>query len=236
MGMSQQLFYKTHDNARIVAPRPDAHVARKTKPALEQHGPTFEIRGNMRTIVSPDPRGGAPAGSIDLLSLNYPAADAENWGRPARIQDVAATIERSADRLTETICTVIGERMRELRKTTEEKLADLDQRQAATEAENVRLRASIAKLETKHAQLSGQNETLLAMAKREAPPALRITGWNVDSENAVAVPRMSDGSRGAGLPLLALFASLAARFAEAERPKRARAAPRANGAEAERAS
>jgi hypothetical protein len=182
-------------------------------------------------IVTPDPNGGPPAGSADLCVFAYSTPEA--WSQAVRIQDCVATVERNADKLTELICTVVGERLRELRIAQEKKLAALDTRATAAEQESERLRGLVADLQTKHVQLASAHATLLELTKREPPDPPRIASWAIDVENAVATPRMSDGAPAAPLPLLALFSGLAARFAaEVERPAKRARAPRANGAEA----
>jgi hypothetical protein len=228
VGMSPQIFFKDKLDARVL-PQPERAIASKAKPEPEHRGAVFE-KG---FIVTSDPRGGPPAGSVDLGAFAYDTPEA--WGQAVRIQDCVATVERSADRIVELIASVLGERMREHRIAHEKKLVALDTRLAAAEEENATLRASLAGLEKQHTKLASAHATLLELAKRDPPAPLHIKGWRVDPENATAVPQMTDGSNGAALPLLALFSGLAARFAaEVDRPSKRGRAPRANGAEAER--
>jgi hypothetical protein len=225
MGMDRAIFHKDNLNARVM-PEPAARSA----PEPEYRGAVFE-KGR---IVTPDPHGGPPAGSVDLCSLVYDTP--ELWGQSVRLQDVVASIDNARTELIEVIASSLGERVRDIRKGLEEKIAALDKRVATAESENETLRASLAGLEKQHTKLASAHATLLELAKREPPPIARIVGWDVDPENATATPRMSDGSNAAALPLLALFVGLAARFAEAERPTKRGRAPRANEAERERAA
>jgi hypothetical protein len=136
MGMSPEIFYKRQDNAR---------VAHRPEPEPERRGAAvFETRGGLRTIVAPSTIGGAPAGSVDLAALNYPVDDVEKWGKAARIQDVAATVDSTVTMISELMAEVIGgERLdidgelADLRKDFAAKLSEVQQ-------ENRDLRTSIA--------------------------------------------------------------------------------------------
>jgi hypothetical protein len=220
MSMSREIFFKDHVNdARV--PAEARNGAREGKAEHEYLGPVFE-KG---FIVTPDSRGGPPAGSADLCVFAYTTP--AQWQRAPRVQDVVASIERGKERVVETIGSALGARFRDIRKGLEKKIAAVDNRATAADKEIATLRAEISELKGQVAALAGENKALLSLAKRAPPAALPIMDWDIDSSNAIAVPMMSDGTKAAPLGLLGLFTSLAARFAEVDRPKRARA-PRAN--------
>jgi hypothetical protein len=95
MGMSPEIFRKTHTNGPIA-------VEPKVKP--KQHGAVFKFApNNLRCIVEPDPIGGPPVGSVDLMALRYAATCADEWGKGARIQDVCASIDSTTEYIFEVV-------------------------------------------------------------------------------------------------------------------------------------
>jgi hypothetical protein len=210
MGMDPQIVHKTtftargnpfegrlqpHATPQSQQPRrPHAASgdgAREAKPEPERLGPRFEGA----RIVEPDSNGGPPAGSVDLCALNYPAADAESWGQGTRLQDVAATVDAAKLMLAEVIGEQLGEHLNELENALEKKIAAVDQRLTAMEAENAALRASASD------------------ARGQIAALLELQG---DLERQVRHARAVRGGDAARLPTLTVKPKI--------RPKRKRAA------------
>jgi hypothetical protein len=136
MGMDPQIFHKTH----VTAHRPEPE--RETR--LVHRGPTFETRNNLRTIVSSDPHGGPPPGSVDLRDIVYLPEATEDWGRGARLQDVIASIKASEADLCVAVGNQLVEQLDGLWGDAKVAFAARDQRLTALEVENSSLRAALA--------------------------------------------------------------------------------------------
>jgi hypothetical protein len=160
MGMDRGIFYREQPNARVSEPEPE----RKRREAV------FEIRNNQRVIVAAGDVG-APAGSIDLCSLNYPASDVENWGRGVRVQDVVATVDHTMMFIADLMSQVLRDERADGRKSSEAVNAKL----AALAAENRELRGSVAEMRGELAAIVEiQIQSELARAPRGSGSAAPI--------------------------------------------------------------
>jgi hypothetical protein len=124
----------------------------RDKPA--HPGPSFEFHDNMARIARADPEGGPPAGSVDLLSLNYAQDDAARWGQHVRLQDVVTSIRTAEMVMLEVTSEKLVEYLNSLQDILENDITALDQRLAGLELENKALQDEVADLATRLQRVS----------------------------------------------------------------------------------
>jgi hypothetical protein len=176
--------------------RADGAATRLVARKPEYPGPTFEIRNNLRVVLTADPRGGPPPGSIDLRGIVYPASAAEDWGKAARIQDVITSILAAETMLAGVMGELLAKHLNDLQDILEKKITGLDARlvmmeleNGALKSENASLRRDIAMVDRRLSFNLERQAASVGRPSRKAAEGRRLRTMAVAFRMAALMPR-----------------------------------------------